>query len=102
MTPIETSVLDTLYTIAFTNKTLGRTAEEGLNVWVCENVTAFRQSLDVLKEKTHLRVISAGPSIVDKFGGPFFHAPTNTRLLVVANNNAQLENNDGMVLVTHR
>ena len=66
MPPIETSVFDTLYTIVFTNKTLGRSAEEGLNVWVCENVTAFRQSLDVLKTKPHCRVISAGPSVVKR------------------------------------
>lgn len=66
MPSIETSVIDSLYTIVFTNTTLGRSAEEGLNVWVCENVTAFRQSLDVLKTKPHLRVISAGPSIVKR------------------------------------
>ena len=66
MPPIETSVFDTLYTIVFTNTTLGRSAEEGLNVWVCENVTAFRQSLDVLKDKPHCRVISAGPSVVKR------------------------------------
>ena len=66
MAHIETSVIDSIYTIVFTNKTLGRSAEEGLNVFVCENVTAFRQSLDVLKEKPHCRVISAGPSIVKR------------------------------------
>ena len=66
MPPIETSVFDTLYTIVFTNKTLGRSAEEGLNVWTCENVQAFRQSLDVLKTKPHCRVISAGPSVVKR------------------------------------
>ncbi len=66
MPPIETSVFDTLYTVVFTNTTLGRSAEEGLNVWVCENVTAFRQSLAVLKEKPHCRVISAGPSVVKR------------------------------------
>lgn len=66
MSSIETSVFDTLYTIVFTNTTLGRSAEEGLNVWVCENVTAFRQSLDVLKNKSHCRVISAGPSVVKR------------------------------------
>lgn len=66
MNPIETSVFDTLYTIDFTNKTLGRNAEEGLNVWVCENVTTFRKSLDVLKDKPHCRVISAGPSVVKR------------------------------------
>lgn len=66
MSSIETSVFDTLYTIVFTNTTLGRSAEEGLNVWVCENVTAFRQSLAVLKDKPHLRVISAGPSVVKR------------------------------------
>lgn len=64
MASIETSVFDTLYTIVFT--TLGRTAEEGLNVWVCENVTAFRQSLAVLKDKPHCRVISAGPSVLKR------------------------------------
>ena len=66
MASIETSVFDTLYTISFTITTLGRSVEEGLNVWVCENVTAFRQSLAVLKDKPHLRVISAGPSIVKR------------------------------------
>ena len=66
MPHIETSVIDSIYTIVFTNKTLGRSAEEGLNVWVCENVTAFRQSLAVLKDKPHLRVISAGPSVVKR------------------------------------
>lgn len=66
MKTIETSVFDTLYTIVFTNKTLGRSAEEGLNIFVCENVAAFRQSLDVLKTKPHCRVISAGPSVVKR------------------------------------
>ena len=66
MQSIETSVIDSIYTIIFTNTTLGRSVEEGLNVWVCENVTAFRQSLAVLKDKPHLRVISAGPSIVKR------------------------------------
>jgi hypothetical protein len=66
MPSIETSVLDTLYTINFTNTTLGRSAEEGLNVWVCENVQVFRQSLAVLKDKPHLRIISAGPSVVKR------------------------------------
>ena len=66
MTLIETSVFDTLYTIVFTNTTLGRSVEEGLNVWVCENVTAFRQSLVVLRDKPHCRVISAGPSVVKR------------------------------------
>ncbi|MDA9856612.1 hypothetical protein N9D23_00705 [Rubripirellula sp.] len=66
MPHIETSVIDSIYTIVFTNKTLGRSVEDGLNVWICENVTAFRQSLDVLKNKPHLRVISAGPSIVKR------------------------------------
>ncbi len=66
MKPIETSVFDTLYTIVFTNTTLGRSVEEGLNVWVCENVAAFRQSLDVLRTKPHCRVISAGPSMVKR------------------------------------
>lgn len=66
MNPIETSVFDTLYTIVFTNTTLGRSVEEGLNVWVCENVTAFRQSLDILKDKPHCRVISVGPSVVKR------------------------------------
>ena len=66
MPQIETSVFDTLYTIVFTNKTLGRSVEEGLNVWVCENITAFRQSLAVLKTKPHCRVISAGPSIAKR------------------------------------
>ncbi|QDV69059.1 hypothetical protein Poly24_27730 [Rosistilla carotiformis] len=54
MPPIETSVFDTLYTIVFTNTTLGRTTEQGLNVWTCENVQAFRQSLHVLKDETAL------------------------------------------------
>ena len=66
MPPIETSVFDSIYTIVFTNKTLGRSVEEGLNVWVCQNITAFRQSLDVLKDKPHLRVISAEPSVVKR------------------------------------
>lgn len=66
MPPIETSVFDSIYTIVFTNKTLGRSVEEGLNVFVCENVTAFRQSLAVLKTKPHCRVISAGPSVVKR------------------------------------
>jgi hypothetical protein len=66
MQSIETSVIDSIYTIIFTNTTLGRSVEEGLNVWVCENVTAFRQSLDVLKDKPHCRVISAGPSMVKR------------------------------------
>lgn len=66
MPPIETSVFDSIYTIVFTNKTLGRSVEEGLNVWVCENITAFRQSLAVLKDKPHCRVISAGPSVVKR------------------------------------
>ncbi|MCC9602861.1 hypothetical protein LOC67_20110 [Stieleria sp. JC731] len=64
MPSIETSVIDSLYT----NTTLGRSVEEGLNVWICENLTAFRQSLDLLKGKPHLRVISAGPSIVKRAG----------------------------------
>ncbi|PHQ34820.1 hypothetical protein [Rhodopirellula bahusiensis] len=66
MDTVQTSVFDTLYTIVFTNTTLGRSAEEGLNVWVCENVEAFRQSLNVLKTKPHCRVISAGPSVVKR------------------------------------
>ncbi|WP_417737727.1 hypothetical protein [Rosistilla oblonga] len=66
MPPIETNVFESIYTIVFTNKTLGRSVEEGLNVWVCQNITAFRQSLDVLKDKPHLRVISAGPSVVKR------------------------------------
>ncbi len=66
MPQIETSVFDTLYTIVFTNTTLGRTTEQGLNVWTCENVQAFHQSLDVLKTKPHCRVISAGPSVVKR------------------------------------
>ena len=66
MPSIETSVIDSLYTIVLTNTTLGPSAEEGLNVWICENITGFRQSLDVLKAKQHLRVISAGPSIVKR------------------------------------
>ena len=66
MPDIETSVLDSIYCIVFTNKTLGRTVEEGLNVWVCENVESFRQSLDVLKDKSHCRVIAAGPSLVKR------------------------------------
>ena len=66
MQSIETSAIDSIYTIVFTNKTLGRSVEEGLNVFVCENVQAFRQSLDVLKEKPHCRVISAGPSVVKR------------------------------------
>ena len=33
-------------------------------------------------------------------GGPFFHAPTNTRLLVVINNKPQPENSNGLVMVT--
>lgn len=66
MQSIETSVVDSIYTIIFTNTTLGRSVEEGLNVWVCENITAFRQSLAVLKEKPHCRVISAGPSVVKR------------------------------------
>ncbi len=37
---------------------------------------------------------------IDKFVGPIDHAPTNTRLLVVRKNDTQLENNDGLVLVT--
>ncbi len=66
MPSIETSVIDSLYTIVFTNTTLGRSTEEGLNVWICENLTVFRQSLDVLKDKPHLRVISAGPSVIKR------------------------------------
>ncbi len=66
MALIETSVLDTLYTIVFTNKTLGRSVEEGLNVWICENVESFRQSLAVLNTKPHCRVINAGPSVVKR------------------------------------
>ena len=66
MPPIETSVFDTLYTIVFTNTTLGRSAEEGLNVWVCENVEALRQSLELLRTKPHCRFISAGPSVVKR------------------------------------
>ena len=66
MTPMNTSLFDTLYTMVFTNTTLGRSAEEGLNVWVCENVEAFRQSLTVLRTKPHCRVISAGPRIVKR------------------------------------
>ncbi len=38
---------------------------------------------------------------IDKFDRPFFHAPTNTRLSVVVNNNTQPENSNDMVLVTH-
>ena len=66
MQSIETSVIDSIYTIIFTNTTLGRSVEEGLNVWVCENITAFRQSLAELNQKPHLRVISAGPSVVKR------------------------------------
>ena len=66
MPHIETSVIDSIYTIVFTNKTLCRSVEEGLSVWICENVTAFRQSLAVLKGKPHCRVISAGPSIIKR------------------------------------
>lgn len=66
MDTVQTSVFDTLYAIVFTNTTLGRTTEQGLNVFVCENVQAFHQSLDVLKTKPHCRVISAGPSVVKR------------------------------------
>ena len=66
MPHLETSVIDSLYIIVFTNTTLGRSTEEGLNVLICEDITAFRQSLDVLKGKPHCRVISAGPSIVKR------------------------------------
>ncbi|MCD0459538.1 hypothetical protein [Roseiconus lacunae] len=66
MPSIETSVIDSLYTIVYTNTTLGRSVEEGLNVWICENLAAFRQALGLLKGKPHLRVISAGPSILKR------------------------------------
>ena len=66
MPSVETSVIDSIYTIVFPNTTLGRSVEEGLNVWICENITAFRLSLDVLKGTPHCRVICAGPSIVKR------------------------------------
>lgn len=64
MESIKVNVLNTIYTIVFVNTTLGRTVEQGLNVWVCEDVGTFRQCLSDLREKPHCRVLSSGPSVV--------------------------------------